>query len=630
LADSDPYYGLKIANNNGEGPYIQEVKSSKSPTGYYYYLWTSVGGLQSYGGYNMRLVRATSVEGPYYDTKGNLATTAAARTETGLRVIDNYKFSFMSVAYTSCGGNSATDDGNGKTFIQFHQKFANGTEGFEIRTHQTFENEDGWLVTAPFEYNGETIADSYDKSAVVGSYEFIYHRTTYMRSGTDAYDYVESQRLELNADGTVSGAYTGTWTLNGHYISININNQTYKGVVLEQYEQTTERDKVMVFTAIGSDNRTIWGSKMHKSDAEATAYDLSQISVASSVDKDFTLPTNGLFDSTISWTSSNANVIKVSDGNATVTKPDKDTTVTLTATVKRGTSSTTKKYTVKVAAYEISIAAAITDDTVLALPAKTDAGTAITWSSSNEDIINSTTGQVTVPDNSVTDVTLTAVYGTVKKTFPVRVGQISMTTIYSMDYETADLTTAGWTTHGALTSIIDSADGNKFASFTSTGSGPRSGLQNFAIANADLTSTYKVETDFKATTASYSGSGVPTTQIALVSQSNTTGAASNALSESECIIDLRAVGHGVQTFTVNGDETKTLDIPADTWCHMEVTIDQTSKTAFLTITNQVTEEKLFEGSVAISGDTAVKGIYILNGRGGTNVQFDNTTVGVAQ
>ncbi|MCR5692330.1 MAG: family 43 glycosylhydrolase, partial [Eubacterium sp.] len=124
LSEADPYYGLRIENNNGEGPYIQEVKSSKSSTGYYYYLWTSTGNLQSYGGYNMRMVRSENIEGPYVDPKGNEATGTAGKAELGLRVMDNYKFSFMDYAFTSCGGNSATDDGNGKTFIHFHQKFA--------------------------------------------------------------------------------------------------------------------------------------------------------------------------------------------------------------------------------------------------------------------------------------------------------------------------------------------------------------------------------------------------------------------------------------------------------------------------------------------------------------------------
>jgi arabinan endo-1,5-alpha-L-arabinosidase len=278
LSTDDPYYGKKIANSNGEGPYIQMIANENSSSGYYYYLFTSVGNLQYYGGYNMRIVRAENPEGPYYDTQGNEATADLQKYALGLRIMDNYQFSFMSEAFVSQGGNSAIDDGNGKTFIQFHTR-TSGSDSYSLRTHQTFVNEDGWLVTAPFEYNGETIADSYDKSAVVGDYEFLYHRSTFAKTTIANKDILTSKRLTLNEDGTVSGAYTGTWSLNGHNVTISINNETYKGVVLEQYEQTDKREKVMVFTAVGSDNRAIWGSKTDKSDAELAVHDTEKSTV---------------------------------------------------------------------------------------------------------------------------------------------------------------------------------------------------------------------------------------------------------------------------------------------------------------------------------------------------------------
>ena len=170
---------------------------------------------------------------------------------------------------------------------------------------------------------------------------------------------------------------------------------------------------------------------------------------------------------------------------------------------------------------------------------------------------------------------------------------------------------------------------NSFAKFTSTGSGPRSGLQNFNLAASSLTSTYVIETDFAVATATYSGSGQPTTQIALVSQSNGTLAASNSISESECIVDLRATGMSADTFVINKDAGKTVKIPAGTWCHMEATVNQADKQVFLMITDAQGQE-LYSGTFAITGNTQIKGIYTLNGRGGTVTQFDNTAVKVTQ
>ena len=70
-------------------------------------------------------------------------------------------------------------------------------------------------------------------------------------------DYIQSERITLNEDGTVSGAVQGTWELSGHYFTINFNGKAYKGVVLEQYEQTVARNKTFVFTAAGNSNQTL-------------------------------------------------------------------------------------------------------------------------------------------------------------------------------------------------------------------------------------------------------------------------------------------------------------------------------------------------------------------------------------
>jgi arabinan endo-1,5-alpha-L-arabinosidase len=634
LGTDDPYYGRKICNNNGEGPYIQEVKDTTgtSSTGYYYYLWFSTGHLQSYGGYNMRLLRSETPDGEYKDPKGTLGTSTASSTELGLRIMDNYKFSNMSIGFTACGGNSATDDGNGKTFIQFHQKYAHTGQDFVTRTHQTFQNEDGWLVTAPYEYNGETIADSYNKSDVVGEYEFLYNRTTF--SMTD-YNVLNSVDIFLNENGTITGAYTGSWTLKNHYITIKIGDSTYKGVVLEQSEQTTDRTKVMVFTAAGEDNRTVWGSKVHKTDKEKAAYDVSLQSLESSATGDFTLPTDTLFGSEITWSSSNTDIIKIDETadvtTAKVTRPDKKTTVKLTATAKKGNETAKKIINVSVAAYEISLPGTIQTSTTLTLDKTTPQGTAITWTSSNEKVINKDTGAVTVPDGSVVEVILTATYGTIEKTFTIRVGKLTLESIYSQNYESAtDLSNAGWTIHGQLTGLIDSSDdGNKFAKFTSTGSGPRSGLQTISVDN--LTDTYVVSTDFSVTTATYSGSGSTTTQIALIGTGNTVSAIDNKLA-TDCIFDLQATvsagGTATEKFAVNGDTSNMITIPAGTWCHMEATIDKTTKQIYVSITKKEDETEIYSGTSTFTADATIKGIFILNGRGGTVTQFDNTDVSV--
>lgn len=635
LGDKDPYYGIKLANTNGEGPFIMEVPSKKSSTGYYYFLWNSVGHLQSNGGYHMRMYRSENVEGPYVDTAGQKATSSLGKAQLGLRVMDNYKFSFMDFAFTSCGGNSAvlcadretTEDG--KMFLHYHQKWANGTENFVTKSNQMFLNEDGWLVTAPFAYDGESMDKTYTKEEVAGDYEFVLHRTSYAQTG--AYDYSNSVVVKLNADETISGGYTGTWTLKDNYITIKIGEETYKGVVLEQTMEDKDRTKAMVFTGVGDGNiQSVWGAKMVLGDEYYLGYDLNQISIPSKTDKDFEVPLKGFSGSDITWQSSNTQAIQLDGNTAKVKRLDETAKVTLTATAKQGEKTKTKVFEVVVPAFEIVLPTIITADTTLALPENSVQGSAITWQSSDSSVIDISTGKVTTRPNEVVEVTLTATYGTVTTTFTIRVGELKLKTIYGQDYEAAnlDIAGAGWIKNGALTGEILADSGNKYAKFTSTGTGARSGLQTFGIASDSLTSTYTVSTDFAVKTASYSGSGQPTTQIALVSQSNTIKGDGIVTTDSECIVDLRATGMSSKDFVINGTE-ESVTVPAGAWCHMEATVNQTEKQVFLLITDSEGNE-LYSGTHAISGDTKIKGIFILNGRGGTITQFDNTTVKVTE
>jgi arabinan endo-1,5-alpha-L-arabinosidase len=66
--------------------------------------------------------------------------------------------------------------------------------------------------------------------------------------------------VTLNADGTISGAKTGTWTTKSgtSYITINIGGE-YKGVMVPQTMEP-KNDQVPCFTALNAKTGvTIWG-----------------------------------------------------------------------------------------------------------------------------------------------------------------------------------------------------------------------------------------------------------------------------------------------------------------------------------------------------------------------------------
>ena len=255
----DEYFGTRIAGGytkSGEGPYI--LYDSESD---YYYLYVSYESLNAGGGYNMRLFRSKSPDGPYLDAAGNNAalTGRVDNTGIGIKVMGNYKFSSLEKAYKAPGHNSAFIDSDGQKYLIYHTRFDNSGEFHQVRVHQQFINEQGWPVTAVFENKGDRISNTgYTTNDIVGDYEFINHGTS-----NDRDSYTNSKNIKLNADGTISGDISGTWTSkdNSYYMSAVIDGITYNGVFFAQHDESAACNKVMTFTAIGTDNKTIWGVK---------------------------------------------------------------------------------------------------------------------------------------------------------------------------------------------------------------------------------------------------------------------------------------------------------------------------------------------------------------------------------
>lgn len=341
--ESDIYQGLKIAGGqhcSGEASYIQKV-------GDYYYLFMSYGGLAANGGYNMRVFRSDKITGPYKDYSGDDARYTAGTNNicgtVGVRLMTQYKWNTMDVAQVAQGHNSAFVDSDGKAYVIYHTRTNDGTEGHYVKTHQLFMNEEGWLVAAPYCYSGETLNENgYSAAKIAGTYDVIINEQNVDYANLK---YISPVEVTLNGDGTVSGKYTGTWSLTEGtpYVTINMNNQTYKGVAVRQIIEGTDED-TMCLTLLGTDEKEVWFSKQLQG-KRATVMAVDKLTVASTAMDDLTLPTEGIFGTKISWTSSNPDVI-ATDG--TVTKPKEDTTVTLTATFENNGYTQTKSYDVTV------------------------------------------------------------------------------------------------------------------------------------------------------------------------------------------------------------------------------------------------------------------------------------------
>ena len=106
---------------------------------------------------------------------------------------------------------------------------------------------------APFPYAGETIEDlSFQE--IAGEYQLLIHdkeMTNEIRKPV---------RIALNPDGTVTGAQTGEWEKKGHYITLKLEGEIYKGVTLKQWHYS-EKKWVTVFSALSQKGVSVWGIK---------------------------------------------------------------------------------------------------------------------------------------------------------------------------------------------------------------------------------------------------------------------------------------------------------------------------------------------------------------------------------
>lgn len=270
----DQGYGKKLLGKNHvriEGPYIQY-----SPETDYYYLFLSFGGLDTQGGYNLRVARSKTPDGPYLDSEGNDLIDAQGPAGSffddraiepyGAKMVGNFMFrrelgesgGGVGAGYISPGHNSTYyDEQTGNYFNIFHTRFPYRAEQHEIRVHQMFLNEDGWFVMAPHRYSGETIG-TYTEQDIVGAYKLINH-------GHDITAEVkESVVIELDADGKITGAVSGSWKLTNEYnVELIIDEITYKGVFLKQYDELTKQN-VMTFSAMSQQGVSVWGSAVTK------------------------------------------------------------------------------------------------------------------------------------------------------------------------------------------------------------------------------------------------------------------------------------------------------------------------------------------------------------------------------
>ncbi|WP_218573431.1 glycoside hydrolase family 43 protein [Rheinheimera lutimaris] len=295
MLELDPASGLTLPGQ-GYGKHLMGGNHSRiegayvlySPDSDYYYLFSSFGGLDANGAYSMRVARATTADGPYYDVLGN--DMAAVKSDPALPLFDdasiapfdqkimgnhllvrssNEPGTGAGSGYVSPGHNSAYfDAASGQYFLLFHTRFPGLGEQHQLRVHQFFINKDGWPVVAPHRYAPLSSASTelnatISADEVAGQYKFINH-------GKDISASIKnSQLITLSADGTVSSAASRNDSISGSWhfgteqqITLNLGDTgLYEGVLSRQLHETPAQF-VVTFSAQSTQGVSVWGSKL--------------------------------------------------------------------------------------------------------------------------------------------------------------------------------------------------------------------------------------------------------------------------------------------------------------------------------------------------------------------------------
>lgn len=371
ILEMDPETGFPLPGQ-GYGKHLMGGNHSRieapnvmwdAETGYYY-LFTSFGGLDANGGYNMRVARSTSPDGPYVDAEGNEMSEVrsdptlplfddASIEPYGVKLMGNYLFdreigdpgTGTGVGYVSAGHNTTyVDPTTGEQFLIFHTRFPGQGEQHQVRVHQMFMNADSWPVVAPYRYAGGT-GEKVRRSDVVGEYAVIDHGKAITA------EVVEDTSVLLNQDGTVTGAIEGSWTRQGENRAVlEVDGSEYLGVFVRQWEPAAKA-WVMTFSVLSADGVSLWGSRVAPlTDRQAVDAVLADLTLGdiSAVIADLVLPTEGTRGSSITWSTSD---VDVASASGDVTRPvagSGDAVVTLTATVRAGDVTATKAFVVTV------------------------------------------------------------------------------------------------------------------------------------------------------------------------------------------------------------------------------------------------------------------------------------------
>ncbi len=247
------YHTVKIYNGDIANEDYDESKWEDKSR---YYMMGSWGAL-AYN-YNMRVWTSDTPDGDFTSERGGNGLQVSGswtwrkqgQGVTGSVTIPNNQ---KDLNYYIPGHNDMLTTTDGRNLIIYHTRVAEGTKdgnpSFAEGEHYLYTslydfNSKGQLVINPNRFAGEKVGDV-TKDELLAKAKDGKFSAVVLTSGNLPYTtkatIAHAQDCTLNADGTVSGAMTGTWKMYGsHYIYLNLDGVSYYGSVMPAYVRQFE------------------------------------------------------------------------------------------------------------------------------------------------------------------------------------------------------------------------------------------------------------------------------------------------------------------------------------------------------------------------------------------------------
>lgn len=263
LANTPGDKGVRIAQRGFTGNKINgNIEGSEiiyNPALDKYYLFIAYDWLETK--YNVRVGRADSPEGPFYDYNGHDLNEAEDNIPM---IIAPYKFAGHS-GWQGVSHPTVFDDGNGQFYIAHQGRPGGNIYYMVLHVRKLFWTEDGWPMASPERYAG--IPDTtVTQNELAGTWEQIVFNYTVVpgyAAEQISPDFQSSVDIQLDAAGTINNDATNQWTYAAPWLTLNWNN----GARIEKVYVHRGRDwenkiaSTLLFTGFDEAGKTTWGKK---------------------------------------------------------------------------------------------------------------------------------------------------------------------------------------------------------------------------------------------------------------------------------------------------------------------------------------------------------------------------------